>query len=387
MPFPRQGFETGRPKDIRGAVVVVDAANVAIDDATGQASVHRLRIVQTALQAAGCGQVIFIADARLRHRLQQHDIGRFKAMIESNELYQAPAGTSADEFVIDLAKRKDGLIVSNDRYREHSRRWTHLQSRLIRFLIVEDQVLLSSTGIDLWSNEPTGTQAPDDSFAAVIQGRTSSWFDVFVTVPFISLFGGFLTAVVWMLSLGGIFAPLYALGPSPLGFTLFGVAVAALGPIGLLLTFGLARWFLQEDSLSGTNANEIHLRGYTVVALLMWIAGWAFLLIYLVFATAWPIAIGLVLATGPAFPLIGFIRATKKFKDFTSRLDTALVLAVCTAALTWLATDSVYLFFLASSEASGTDRALLATVLALLAFQAAVVLARWATPLGRAAAS
>ncbi len=288
--------------------------------------------------------------------------------------------------MIDLARRKDGFVVSNDRFREHFRRWSDLQSRLIRFLIIEDEVFLYGIDADHSTDEPTGPEPPDDSFAAVIQGRTSSWFDVFVTVPFVSLFGGLVTALVWVLSLGGIFAPVYAFGPSTLGFTLLGVAVAILGSASLLLTFGVARWFIQDESLSGTNANEVHLRAYTAIALLMWIAGLAFLLLVLAFDTAWPLAIGIVLSTGPAFSLIGFIRATKKFRDFTSWLDSALVLAVCAAALAWLAAGSVNLVSLVSSEAGGTDRALIATVLTLLAIQATVVLVRWATPIRRTTA-
>ena len=113
-------------KDVHGKVVVVDAANVAVDDATGKASIRRLKLLEAALGATGCSQVIFIADARLRHRIGPADLDQFKSMIESGALYQAPAGTSADEFVIDLARRKDGFMVSNDRFREHLGRWDQL---------------------------------------------------------------------------------------------------------------------------------------------------------------------------------------------------------------------------------------------------------------------
>lgn len=370
-----------RLKDIHGEVVVVDAANVAIDDATGKASVRRLKLLKAALDARECGQVIFIADARLRHRLEPADLEQFKSMIESRELYQAPAGTSADEFVIDLAKRKDGFMVSNDRYREHQGRWSQLQTRLIKFLIVEDEVFLSGIDAELAQDETTGAERPDDSFTAVIQGRTSSWFDVFVTVPFVSLFGGFVTAVVWILALAAIFAPLYAFGTSALGLTLFGVAVAAAGSAAVLFTLLLARWFIRDDSVRGTNANEVHLRAYAAVALLMWVLGLALLLFSVAFDTAWPLAIGLILSTGPALPLIGFIRATKVFRDFTTQWDTALVAGVCLVALAWLAANLIALLVLVASDIDGTDKALLVSILGLLSIQAAVVLVRWALPL------
>ena len=372
------------PKDVQGKVVVVDAANVAFDDATGQASIRRMKLLETALDATGCSQVIFIADARLRHRLGPADLEQFKSMIEARELDQAPAGTSADEFVIDLAKRKDGFIVTNDRYREHQGRWSQLQDRLIKFLIVEDEVFLSGIDAELTQVEVTGAERLDDSITAVIQGRTSSWFDVFITVPFVALFGGFLTALVWILALAAIFAPLYAFGTAALGLTLFGAAVAVAGSAAILSTLLLARWFMQKDSLSGTNANEVHLRAYAAVALVMWLSGLGLLLLYVRYDTAWPLAIGLILSTGPAFPLIGFIRATKMFRDFTSALDTALLIGVCSVALAWLAAEVVSLFVLVSSDVNGTDKALIATILGLLSIQAAVVLARWATPLSRA---
>lgn len=373
-----------RPKDVQGKVVVVDAANVAIDDATGQASVRRLKLVKAALNATGCSQVIFIADARLRHRLEPADVEQFKSMIESRELYQAPAGTSADEFVIDLAKRKDGFMVSNDRYREHLGRWMRLQARLIKFLIVENEVFLSGIDAELPENETSGPIQSDDSLISIIQGRTSSWFDVFVTVPLLSLSGGFVIALVWILSLAGIFSPLYAFGTSAQGLTLFGPAFVVLGSAALFLTLVIARSFLRDDSLSGTNANEVHLRAYAAVALFMWMSGLTFLLLYLTLAPAdspaWPLTIGLMLGTGPALPLIGFMRSTKRFRDFTSWLDTTLVVAVSVGAVAWLAAESAYLYSLGSSEKDGTDRAFLATILALLVVQAAAVLARWVMP-------
>lgn len=370
------------PKDVQGKIVVIDAANVAIDDATGQASVHRLKLLEAALGGAGCSQVIFIADARLRHRLGPADLDQFKSMIESRALYQAPAGTSADEFVIDLARRKDGFMVSNDRFREHVGRWDQLQERLIKFLIVEDEVFLSGIDAESTRDEATATAQPDDSVIAVIQGRTSSWFDVFVIVPFVSLFGGFVMALVWILGLAAIFAPLYAFGSSALGLSIAGVAAAVAGPIALLLTLLLARWFIQDDSVSGANVYEVHLRAYAAIALVMWMSGLLLLLLYVRYDTAWPLALGLILSTGPAFPLIGFIRATKVFRDFTSRWDTALVIGVCLVALAWLASEVVSLFVLISSDVDGTDKALVASILTLLCIQAAIVLARWATPLG-----
>ena len=371
-------------KDVHGKVVVVDAANVAVDDATGKASIRRLKLLEAALGATGCSQVIFIADARLRHRIGPADLDQFKSMIESGALYQAPAGTSADEFVIDLARRKDGFMVSNDRFREHLGRWDQLQDRLIKFLIVEGEVFLSGIDLEWTPDEATATDQPDDSGTAVMQGTTSSWFDAFVTVPFFALSGGFVIALVWILGLAAVFAPVYAFGPSALGLSLLGAAVAVVGPIGLLLTLLLARWVMRDESLSLANANEVHLRAYAAVALVLWMSGLVLLLVYLRYDTAWPLPTGLVLSTGPAFLLIGFMRATKVFSDFTTPTDTALVIGVCSVALAWVAAVLVSLFVLVTSDVDGIDKALIVSILGLLSIQAAVVLARWATPLSRA---
>ena len=379
------------PKDVQGKVVVVDAANVAFDDATGQASIRRLKLLEAALNATGCSQVIFIADASLRHRLGPADRKQLQSMIESRELYQAPAGTSADEFVIDLARRKDGFMVSNDRYREHTGRWRELQHRLIKFLIIEDEVFLSGIEAEFDKQKTSKRELSDDSIASVIQGRTSSWFDVFVTVPIISLCGGLVIALVWRLSLAGIFAPLYAFGISVLGLSLFGAALSVLVPVALFVTLFIYRWFMRDDSVSGTNARETHLRAYAAVALLIWTSALTMLFLYLALATAsapsWPVTLGLILGTGPALPLIGFIRTAARFRDFTSWLDTTLVVAVCVVAVGWLAAGSAYLYALAWSDADGTDRGFLATIIALLVIQATVVLTLWViTNLNRARA-
>ncbi len=165
-----------------------------------------------------------------------------------------------------------------------------------------------------------------------------------------------------------------------MGLALVSVAVAVVGSLALLLTLLIGRWFVRDIAVSGSNVNEVFLRAYTAVALVLWIAGLALLATSVVLETAWPLVLGFVLSIGPVFPLVGFIRATKLFQDFAHRLDTALVISVSLAAIAWLAADFVYALRLSSSEIEGVDRALVSAVLTLLVVQATVVLARWAAP-------
>jgi hypothetical protein len=81
-----------------------------------------------------------MADAALRHQID--DQKDYEDMIESGSIRQAPAGTDADYFILSFARELDADIVSNDRFRDRIKQFPEARERVIRFMIVNDEVVL-----------------------------------------------------------------------------------------------------------------------------------------------------------------------------------------------------------------------------------------------------
>jgi hypothetical protein len=83
---------------------------------------------------------IIVADAALRHQID--DPQRYERMIDDGIVRQAPAGTDADYFLLSFARELDASVVSNDRFRDRIKQFPEVRDRLIRFMIVEAEVVL-----------------------------------------------------------------------------------------------------------------------------------------------------------------------------------------------------------------------------------------------------
>ena len=53
-----------------------------------------------------------------------------------------PAGTDADYFILSFARELSASIVSNDRFRDRIKQFPEARDRVIRFMIVQDEVVL-----------------------------------------------------------------------------------------------------------------------------------------------------------------------------------------------------------------------------------------------------
>ena len=63
-------------------------------------------------------------------------------MVDAGAIRQAPAGTDADYFILSFARELDASIVSNDRFRDRQKTFPDAANRLIRYMIVKDEVVL-----------------------------------------------------------------------------------------------------------------------------------------------------------------------------------------------------------------------------------------------------
>jgi hypothetical protein len=130
----------GNPK-AKNKIVVVDGSNIAYAERAkdGKPQVSNLIAVQRALQARGW-QPIIIVDAALRHQVD--DPARMEALIQHQEIRQAPADTDADYFILKTAENEHADVVSNDEYQPYRQQFQWIAKRRIPLMIVRGAVEL-----------------------------------------------------------------------------------------------------------------------------------------------------------------------------------------------------------------------------------------------------
>jgi hypothetical protein len=126
-------------RQARSNVVLVDGSNVAHSSEGGAPRLANILAVRDKLIEEGLDPII-VVDAALRHQID--DDRRFEALVEGGTIRQAPAGTDADYFLLEFAEEFDASIVSNDRFRDRIEKYPELRSRLVKYMIVGDEVVL-----------------------------------------------------------------------------------------------------------------------------------------------------------------------------------------------------------------------------------------------------
>ena len=134
-----------RPRSVKSESrrVLIDAANVAHATEGGRARLQNILLVQQKLRAEGFEPAI-VADAALRHQIDERKA--YAKMIDDGVVHQAPAGTDADYFILSFAREMDARILTNDRFRDRAGEFSAERERIIRFMIMNDEVVLELRG-------------------------------------------------------------------------------------------------------------------------------------------------------------------------------------------------------------------------------------------------
>ena len=122
-----------------GNIALVDGSNVAHATEGDRAQVANLLAIRDKLREEGLEPII-VADAALRHQID--DPQRYEQLVDEGHVRQAPAGTDADFFILSFARELNASIVSNDRFRDRLEEFPEARHRVIRFMIVQDEVVL-----------------------------------------------------------------------------------------------------------------------------------------------------------------------------------------------------------------------------------------------------
>jgi hypothetical protein len=116
----------------RRGFAVVDASNVANSAPSAVARLDYLDLLVARLEEAGYATVV-VADAGLHRRIDHRD--RYAAMVASARIRVAPPGEDADQLILELARELDGVVVSNDRFREWQDRYPVEVGRRVGFRV------------------------------------------------------------------------------------------------------------------------------------------------------------------------------------------------------------------------------------------------------------
>ena len=127
------------PGQKRSKIVIVDGSNVAHSTEGEKPRLANILIMRDKIREEGFEPVL-VADAALRHQID--DEHGYERMVDAGEIKQAPAGTDADYFILSFTRELSASIVSNDRFREGMKGFPELRRRLVRYMIVRDEVVL-----------------------------------------------------------------------------------------------------------------------------------------------------------------------------------------------------------------------------------------------------
>jgi hypothetical protein len=135
-----------------GSVAVIDGANVAYIEKNkeGAPKVSNLTEVRSALTKMGY-EVFIIIDASLRYQVD--DPEKLESLLDEQIVHQAPAGTDADYFILEMAKERDALIVSNDEYEQYRKKYPWIEERRLPLMIINGHVELYKPNLEKNSDE------------------------------------------------------------------------------------------------------------------------------------------------------------------------------------------------------------------------------------------
>lgn len=134
----RQPEQCEPRKDGEKPIVLVDGSNVAHSSEGEGARLQNIDIVVEKLTEEGYRPIV-VVDAALRHQIDDRPL--YERQVGDGKIRQAPAGTDADYFLLAFARELDASIVSNDRFRDRQEVFPDAHERMIRYMIVADEVV------------------------------------------------------------------------------------------------------------------------------------------------------------------------------------------------------------------------------------------------------
>lgn len=129
-------------RNIEDCFFVVDGANVArtglMPNKSGKIS--NLELLKKKLNLFGIRNFYIICDRALFYSIDDKET--YSNMIQNEEIIEAPGGSDADNYILQIAKEKDAFVISNDMFRDKyeyfGKEW--IKSKKITFKIIKQSL-------------------------------------------------------------------------------------------------------------------------------------------------------------------------------------------------------------------------------------------------------
>ncbi|MGD0219060.1 MAG: hypothetical protein ABSC73_01135 [Acidimicrobiales bacterium] len=115
--------------------VVVDGSNLATEGRTTPSLAQLEEAVAEMRRELGEAEVTVVVDASFAHRIAEAEWPRFEELVAAGELVSPPAGAvgRGDAFLLRIAEKVDGIVLSNDSFQEFhgAHPWLFAHGRLL----------------------------------------------------------------------------------------------------------------------------------------------------------------------------------------------------------------------------------------------------------------
>jgi hypothetical protein len=124
--------------------VIIDASNLAHygKEKDSKPKLKNILHAVNALEKDGHDFVI-IADASLKHEIDNKK--NFKILLDEKAIEEAPSGTDADHFILNLAEEENAKILSNDLFREFFDEFKDINSRRLPYSFKNDKIIMGKS--------------------------------------------------------------------------------------------------------------------------------------------------------------------------------------------------------------------------------------------------
>ncbi|MFW9851940.1 MAG: hypothetical protein ACFFDS_03295, partial [Candidatus Thorarchaeota archaeon] len=133
---------------------ILDGSNIAWEE-KNFAEKPRISNIETMinrLSKANFRKIITVADAALRYQID--DQRRLDKLVKEGAIKMLPARVDGDKFILRLAEEENGMIVSNDMFKEFREMAPWIDQRRIPYTILDGEVYLHPTAVETIVLEP-----------------------------------------------------------------------------------------------------------------------------------------------------------------------------------------------------------------------------------------
>jgi hypothetical protein len=128
-------------------IVLVDGANIGYAEKTSDEKPKMSNIVAVCKSLREKGfKPLVIVDASFRHEVDDPD--QLEALLDDQEMRQAPAGTDADYFLLQASEETGAVIVSNDTFSDFRDQFNWIENRRVPVMIINGEVILYEENLE-----------------------------------------------------------------------------------------------------------------------------------------------------------------------------------------------------------------------------------------------